>query len=60
MNTYINKPSRTEKQMIFLKLLGMNDAKITTDSNTFSMADIGSLELLVLFVSQIGHGAFEL
>ena len=45
--------------MIFLELLRMNHAKITTDSDSFSVANIGSFELLVLFFRQVGHGSFK-
>ena len=46
--------------MIFLELFGVNDTEIATDTDTFGTADVGTLELFILLLSQVGHGALKL
>ena len=46
--------------MVLLELFGVDDTEIAADSDAFGPADIGTLEFLVLFFGQIGHGTLEL
>lgn len=45
--------------MVFLELFRMNHAEVATDSNPFSVTNIGPFEFLVLFFRQVGHGPLK-
>lgn len=58
--THVDETSRAEEEVVLLELLRMDDAEVATDADTLCLADICTLELLVLFLGEIGHGALEL
>ena len=58
--TYVHKAGWAQKEVVLLELLGMDDTKVATDANAFGLAAVGTLELFVLFLCEVSHGAFEL
>lgn len=58
--THVNEAGRSQEEMVLFELLGMDDAEVATDADALCLADVCTFELLVLFLGEVGHGAFEL
>jgi hypothetical protein len=59
LGTHIDESGWPQEKVILLELLRMNNAEVSTDA-PLRVATVGTLELELLSVCEIGHGALEL